>query len=610
MTSSLEAPGHRTSADEFQRVAVLILVLLAVIPFLPTVPFGFLANWDDDRYVLQNPWLGAPSLERILGVFVRPYYFNYHPLTILSYQLEHLFWGAWAPGYRTVNLVLHAVFCLLLFGLLRRMGSSVLAALAGAALFATHPMRVEAVVWISERKELLCGAFYLGAVLLWIHPETPNLPRRKMLTFAAVAGAFLSKPMAVSLPVALLLYDVLLRPGALRRNVPFHALSMVLVILFSWLNMGAQTGAINPHLPLVERFWLAVYAPWHYLATTLVPVGLSPLYPIELRPTGLPIIRLVAALCVTAIGALALYNWRRSPRVTWGLLAAGVALVPVSGIVGFGSAWAADRYSYIPTALALVALVPAVESLASTRRLTGWALRAVVGIVVALQSALTVSYGRHWEDATALWSRALDRYPESSKARQFLADALSIEAGSTRDPGVAARLWSRALELNPADGKAAMAVAEGLEGAGRRNELAEHLRRTLAAPDAEATVQMWANAKLGLLAAEDGDQPTAAQYFDRAFANPINSWKTAQDLLFVGWYAEQAGRLETAVALYDEARRREPVNAEVLQSLAFTHLAMGDRAKALTYLREAARLAPDNRDLRANLARMEQETSK
>jgi hypothetical protein len=147
--------SHLTNKQRSLLAAALFLG--AILPFLPTLPFGFVGPWDDSNYIVQNPWLGNLSLERILRAFLQPYYFNYHPLTILTYQLEYAVWGPWAPGFRTVNFIIHAATTVALLWMLRQFGSATFPSVILALFFAIHPLRVESVVWVSERKDVLCA---------------------------------------------------------------------------------------------------------------------------------------------------------------------------------------------------------------------------------------------------------------------------------------------------------------------------------------------------------------------------------------------------------------------------------------------------------------------
>ncbi|MDX2176085.1 MAG: tetratricopeptide repeat protein [Candidatus Sumerlaeia bacterium] len=584
--------------------------LLCTLPFLHTVGFGFIENWDDDRYILLNPWLGDLSPSKVIGVFAQPYFFNYHPLTMLSYQIEHALWGPWAPGYRMVNLLLHAACGGLLFAWLTRAGASQAAALLAVALFGFHPLRVEAVVWISERKELLCALFYLAAVHVWTADDPRPGPRRMALAAALTAASLMSKAMAVSLPATLLLYDLLLRRDALRRTVWFHAGTIALAVVFSILNMRAQTGALNPGLELESRILVAAFAPAHYLATTFEPIWLSPLHPIESAPGRGRVGMIASAVVLAAALGVFLANWKRCPLVAWGVAASLVSLGPVSGIVGFGAAWAADRYSYIPSLLLLMGLVPAAcraldSANGKLRKGAAWFCLSIT----CLLTWGTVSYAAKWRDPVTLWTHAREQFPEAPLIRRNLADALSRKAMASQDPAERTRLLAEAARIFPADHRLLMAQAEELEGSGDADALARLLDSARRQPSISDATALWAAAKLGLLRLREGDREEAEREFDTAFARPPQAWPTVQDLLFAGRYAEEAGRVDTARAYYEEALRREPTNGDALEGLAFVLHRQGDLAGALDTLRAAVAATPGDADRARNLAVMEAEAA-
>jgi tetratricopeptide (TPR) repeat protein len=587
---------------------LLLLLIISISPFVFSLGFDFIRNWDDDRYVLLNPWLGDLGFGNLVGIFAQPYYFNYHPLTILSYQLDHAIWGAWAPGFRATNLVLHGLTVLALAWCLRLAGCGVWVATIAAALFGVHPLRVESVVWISERKDLLCALGYLTALGCWLRAGLGGDSRRWLaLAVAAYLAALLSKAMAVSFPLVVILYDLLLQRERMRGRAPLYVLLGLLAGLFSWLNLQAQQGAIDSGLSLGERLLLVGWAPLHHGGSTVWPVGLSVLYPIEMRPTLNPVAGIAAVLCMLLGPVLVASSWRREPRVAFGLGAAALALGPVSGIVAVGAAWAADRYSLIPTALLMVGCVPVLAGWLDAR--AAWqrpALIVAVGLVPLL-SVLTAADSQRWRNATTLWSSALERFPDSLEIRRNLADAFSIEAEGATDPLRREALYAQALTVFAADGKALLWRFEALSATGNRAEALELLRRALEVRGIRDANRSWAQLRLAIMAREDGATELADSLITAALAKAPADYQTTQELLFVAWHAEEAGALSAARGLISEAIRREPVHAEAHQALAFVLLAQGHRSDALVSMRRAVSLRPGDADMQRNLAIMERQ---
>lgn len=414
-TPSAASPAGADGDPAGPRAALwsAVLFLAAMWAFVAGVPGDFL-YWDDSYYVRENALLLVPSAGNIATAFTQSYFSNYHPLTILSYMLDVQLFAYWAPWFRCVNIFLHAATVLAAFGLLRQLGARWWVAWWAALLFAVHPLRVESVIWVSERKDVLCALFYVLALWLWVRASGPD--RRPWLIVGALVCtllALLAKAMAVSLPLVFLLHDALLARGRMRGRVPAYVAAMGLGAGFMMANMAAQHLAVASNLTLLDRVGLAVYNPFHYLRTTLWPLGLSPMYPIEARPSA-GIAGMIAGIA-TCAGALALVAWSipRQPKLAWGLIATAVCLGPVSGLVAVGSAWAADRYSYLPTLLLLAGVAPvASAALDRASRTIRRAAATSAAVAAVLLVTGTQAYLPNWLDDAALWGRAHRQFPE------------------------------------------------------------------------------------------------------------------------------------------------------------------------------------------------------
>lgn len=422
--------------------AALALFVLVLVLFLPSLGYGFL-NWDDHEYIHRNPWLLNTSLWHLSGIFQHFYFSNYHPLTLLSYKVDFALFGYDAWGYRLHNVILHGLCSVVFFAILRSFSMGTLLSLFLAGFFALHPLRLESVVWISERKDVLCALFYLLSFYFWrlsvLGEERGRNRWLVALSLCAAALAFLSKAMAVTLPVVILLHDIALARKHVKGRIPVHAVLFLAAFLFGWLNMEAQGGAIKEAPGLPERLNLAAWAPLHYTSTTLFPVGLSPLYPYAERPSANP--SYAASGWLFSIGALALvvHFWRRRPVLAFGLLASAVVLAPVSGIIPFGAAYAADRYSYLPTVFVLIGVGHLLE--AFFRRIPPPAARALLPIgvpIVSVYAGIALWIMPMWENSETLWRRVLDVYPSDGKAQYNLAHARETTTG--REPAAAIEL--------------------------------------------------------------------------------------------------------------------------------------------------------------------------
>jgi tetratricopeptide (TPR) repeat protein len=389
-------------------LAVALAIYCWSLPF-PTV------SWDDNTYIEMNPWLLNLSWPNIVGIFQHTYFVNYHPLTVISYMIDvHLF--GYAPWWiRLVNIVLHALTVIVLWRWLLLLGASRWLAFGGALLFLVHPQRVESVVWISERKDVLCGLFYVLALWAWTKADLDGRRSVQWLSMALLSLllSLMAKAMAVSLPLVWLAYDLFLRrQGPIAPRLATIAIGVALAVTFARLNVGAQDEALRADVPFLHRIGMALYAPLFYTQKAIWPQGLSPLYPIEFRPSQTSFGLVLAAIFSASALAVVVYCSRRAPQVSFGLIGAAICLGPVSGIVSFGSAFAADRYSYLPTAILMAGLAaPAIQQSIGVipQRIAAISFVGVFGafawINVELQQA--------WRSSAAVWDRALEIYPDS-----------------------------------------------------------------------------------------------------------------------------------------------------------------------------------------------------
>lgn len=609
------APFSLRAADPADGRAALwltVLFLAAMWVFVPGLPGDFL-HWDDNYYVRDNALLLVASWENVRLAFTQEYFSNYHPLTILSYMLDVQLFGYWAPWFRGVNLFLHAATVVATFGLLRAMGARWWVAWWAALLFAVHPLRVESVVWVAERKDVLCGFFYVMAVWLWVRGSgRDDRPAMIAGAVACLVLALLSKAMAVSLPFVFILHDVFLARGRVAGRLLLYAFVLGLAAAFMAANMMAQQHAVAHVLTLADRIRMAVYAPFHYLGATLWPVGLSPVYPVEVRPSARLIPLLAGVATCGASLALVVWSAPRHPRIAFGLLAAGVCLGPVSGIVAVGSAWAADRYSYLPTVLLLAGLAPVASD--AIERLSPAIQRWLVGgasVAAALLIAGTHLFLPHWQDDAALWRRSLAMHPGVPRLEVA---KMMFEVGRMGNPRAAAArvegMWSsnsRVMFLgelrmamqtvgNVSNTAGALAGADqnpdrriGLRHAlqlmvehNNTDGVPERARELLAQPRIEHDdVAMAASALV--MAGMDDEARAALARLDWPTRNAATAWgQLARRSL-------EAGNREQALADAQRAMAILPGEPNGLRTAVAVRLARGERAAAIRLARRAAR---------------------
>jgi tetratricopeptide (TPR) repeat protein len=537
--------------------------------FAGALELGFLF-FDDPLYVTGNPRVQAGlTFEGVGWAFQTLHASNWHPLTWLSHMLDCAWFGLEPAGHHATSVALHALNAALLYALLVRYTGSWPAAAGAALLFALHPLRVESVAWVAERKDVLSGAFALGALLAWDAWARRGARAGYAGALALFALGLLAKPMLVTLPLLLLALDYWpygrLAPGraAFGRLLLEKAPLLALTAASSLVTLVAQrTSIAYADAPLLAaRLENAMVALARYLAKTLWPSGLVALYP---QPPGWPALALAGALAaILAIGALAWAQRGRRPWLAVGFAWFALALLPVLGIVPIGRQSMADRYTYLPHVGLAIALAAGLAEQA--RR--GMRHRVVVGALVAAAAVAELAVTRaqipHWRDEVSVWARVLAVEPGSAFAHQQYGAALGLQGnlpaaiGELREAlrlyqGAAARTTGeQALERQPDLARTHFDLARALQGSGDHAAAVAHYAQ------ATGLWPEWADAQwgLGMALLKAGDVAAARASLARAAELDPRAWQPHYGL---GLIAEAAGDRAAARQAYAAALARSP----------------------------------------------------
>ena len=457
-------------------LAGLALVLLAAACYLPAMLWGGLI-WDDFLWSQSRAvreWSGLDTI----WAWPSRMEAHYWPLTYTTFWLEHKLWGLEPAGYHLVNVLLHLLNSLLVWRLLLRL--AVPGAWVAAAVFAVHPLHVESVAWIIERKDVLSGLFYLTAVLLWLRFLEQPRPWRYALALLLFAAGLLSKTMVVTLPAALLILqwwkNGRITALDLRRVAPFFLVALLItaVDLYSY---GSRSGSLDSSLP--ERVLIAAQALWFYAGKLAWPTGLAVIYPRWDVSLGDP----WAWLCLAAATALAATLWIMRHRIGRGPLAGAlffaVTLSPVLGFVNHGYmqySFVADRFQYLAGIGVMAVLIGAAVQGAG-RLPSRWKLGAT-GLMVVVLAVLGTQTWRQagiYRDEVTFFSHIVSLNPEALSAHSKLSFALT-RADRQEEAVAAARIG---VEKRP-DSRLAHAILGGaLITVGQFAEAEENLRRAL-----------------------------------------------------------------------------------------------------------------------------------
>ncbi len=600
----------RPAGNRFLLAGAAVIGVACLVAFWPTFSNDFVL-WDDKSYLLENDVVKSGfTLAGIRSAFTNIESANWHPLTWLSHMADVSIFGMDPAGHHGMGLVFHAVNAVLLMMLIARVTGSSAGALAAALLFALHPLRVEAVAWASERKELLSFLFGMSAVLA--HVRHLREGRRRKVWLIVSLGCYLlsltAKQMWVTLPFILLLLDwwPLGRwPGVGGRGETVSALAREKIPYFALAAAGSTTAFVTQQLTgavasleIIDfevRLLTALVAPLRYLGKTLWPAQLSFLYPIPNERYSWWLI-LASAVFLTAAPVAAFRYRRRWPPLLTGLAWFLGTLVPVSGLVQIGGQSLADRYTYLPHAgLALLAgwLIGGLSGNARRR------LAAVLVVLLALMAGRTRWQTSRWGDSETLFRTALEVDPDNwlalnnlgilmddlgdtTKAEHYLNRALEQRPLSPtvnhnmgmmfvhRGQGEKALVYlSRALAADSRGVKNHEAMGAVLARLGRPAEAVEHYRQALVIkPD-----DVGLHNNLGVALADLGRFDESIEHFTRAVALKPD---------YVEGYVNRAGVLAAlgifaaAADDYRAALRLEPGLSEAKQGLAELGGSFGD----------------------------------
>jgi tetratricopeptide (TPR) repeat protein len=437
------------------------IALAVLLSFWPALGADFVA-WDDDLNLTDNPSYRGLSPTHLRWMLTTTHGGHWQPLTWLTLALDHRVWGMNAGGYHATNLLLHAatavVFFALTLTLLRRAapahGTAVaFAAASGALFFAVHPLRVESVAWVSERRDVLSGLFYLLTVLAYLRMHAGEGGSRRpwlALSLACFVLSLLSKAWGMTLPVVLLILDAYplarLRRDTWRAVAAEKALYAVPAAAAAILAWAAQSSVeemrtLEAH-GVAARLAQAAYGLCFYVWKTVLPARLSPIYLLEESLDPAAPRYLLSMLAVASVTTVLLALRRRAPWALAAWAAYVVIVSPVLGLAQTGPQLVADRYTYLaclPWALLAAAVLLRLRRASSLRAITGAGLAV---LAIAVLAAATFRQTAIWKDSLTLWSHAiaLDR-------TSYL--AFTNRGWVQPTPEAAIADYSEAVRLNP-----------------------------------------------------------------------------------------------------------------------------------------------------------------
>ena len=574
---------------------VLGLVALHLFVYSAVVHFGFV-NWDDPEYVLENAHVRAGlSWANVWWALTTAHTPYWHPLTWMSHMLDVSLFGVNAGPHHAVNLVIATLNSVLVYRIVRTATGAVGRSVLVAAIFAVHPLHVESVAWITERKDLLSTLFLGFAILAYIRYVRAPGVSRYLLVGAMFVLALMAKPMVVTLPLQLLLLDVwpLGRVrwdspwpewmARIKEKLPLLTLSVAtgIVTMAIQSEVGAMAGLAS--LGLGPRLTTAIVGYAEYLRLTFWPVGLAAFYPPVPPEAG---VVAAAAATLAAITVAAVY-WRRShPFVLSGWLWFVVGLLPVSGLLQAGDQAYADRFMYVPILGLLVIAIWGAAEAARRQPAIAKALVPASAVIVGLLAVLARTQTATWADSRTLWEHALAVTENNNRAHEKLGEALrdlGDYAGARANFEQAIALSPRASPRYIAQLRNGIGVVCAREG--RRADAIAALRIAVQLDRSFAEAHL----NLANALAESGDATGAETEF-RAAVRLDSSLVEAH--LGLGGALIRQNRGVGAAAAFRNAIVVKPDLAEAHNGLGAALMMLGQHSDAIAELAKALQLNP------------------
>jgi tetratricopeptide (TPR) repeat protein len=604
-----------------KEIVLCLLLAISTLAVYGQVINHEFVSYDDDYYVTENPIVKSGwTLNGVAWAFKTKHHSHWHPLTWLSHMTDCQFFGLAPAGHHLTSLLIHIANTILLFLVLRRMTGATLSSGFAAALFALHPLHVESVAWVADRKDVLCALFWLLAIVAYsYYAEKPGVTRYSLVLLAWSLG-LMAKPMVVTLPLILLLMDYWplrrLRVSHLRGNgnttadgfsnlvcplkparvlilekLPFLLLvaaSVVVTVSFMRIDDKTLTLAVWDIYPTKTSVTNAMVSYVSYIGKMLWPTSLAIPYPQRGWLAGWQVGG--AAALILSVSILVLRVGPKHPYLPVGWLWYLVSLTPVIGLVTLGPVIMADRYTYIPLIGLFIMISWGVPDALKSWRFGNLVVNISAGVILLSLMTLTWFQVSHWNNSFALFTNSVKRTARNSVAYNNLGVALE-KRGHTDD---AIKHYREALRIKPNSAEAHNNLGVALEKRGHTDDAIKHYREALRIkPDYEQ-----AHNNLGIALQTKGHIDDAIKHYREAIWIKPDYEKSYYNL---GVALQTKGRLDDAIDYYREALRIKPDFLEVHYNLGVALRKKGRIDDAIKHYREALRIKPDYEQAHYNL---------
>ncbi|OQA00580.1 MAG: TPR repeat-containing protein YrrB [Bacteroidetes bacterium ADurb.Bin408] len=433
----------------------ILLIIIVTLLIYSRAFFNDFVFWDDDSYIHNNPYIKSLSIDNLYRIFTTPYFANYHPLTTLSYAIEYHFFGLNPLPYHITNVIIHLISTWLIYVFILRLCGQKVTALTVAFIFALHPMHVESVAWISERKDVMYTMFFIAGMNNYLkYLRNSKRIEALFVAFLFFTASVMSKSAAVVFPPVMVLIAYYIKKKLPLRDwlilIPFFIVSLFFGILA--LNtqhdaMGADK--LNSMYTLIEKIVLVCYGTFFYIIRFIIPYGFSTFHPYPVAVSGsLPFIYYTAPIVLLSLVAGIFFLKKENKRqVVFGILFFILTIILVLQLIPIGDAMVSERYTYLPyTGLAFIA--GSFLSKMSIRQNTLLSLGLLLySLFLTVTTFIQIGV---WKDSEHLWTKAIASYPESYIAYHNRGNARA----ELKQYNTALADYNKSLSLNPKFAKA------------------------------------------------------------------------------------------------------------------------------------------------------------
>ncbi len=574
------------------RLLLVPVLLITALVMGPTLNNEFIKTWDDGVYVTDNMTITKLSADNIRLMFTTPVNGTYVPLPLLSFALEYHFFKLNPFPYHLNNLLLHLLCVLLVFHLMRLLGLKPLYAAFAALLAGIHPMRLESVAWVTERKDLLFSVFYLLALISYTYQITRETRKRRyyILTLVFFVLSLFSKIQAVSLPLVLLLLDWYfkqpLRWKLLWEKIPHFGLSLGFGLAGIFILERTGSLEINFAFSLSDRLFFGLHSLWIYLVKLVFPSPLSIFYPYPMSPgKPLPWVYYLSPLFLLLIAFLVFLTRKHNRMVIFGSLFFLVNIMFLLQILGAGQAYMADRFTYIPYLGLFFTAAWALQYLREKKKDAMLVPVVVMTAVTLIFSYMTFSRSKVWKNSETIWTDVIRKFPGK------IASAYSNRASYYRETErrtQALQDYSIAIRLDPSNAVSIMNRGNLFFDEGRLDSAYKDYNRALKLNISKL--------ELDLLYANFGAVYAKRQQYDSSLYYLNLSLKL--DPLFPTTYLnrglvyENTGRHLLAIADYRKYLEFEPGDDRVYSSIGVNYQHMKRYEESIPWFENGMKVNP------------------